>query len=355
MAEILTESFCERCGTRYTFESPRQRVRLKGVKVLSRGLKNFVLSDGTSMDEAMAAARSETDREVTGHQLDAFHKTFNFCMSCRQYTCPDCWNEVEARCLSCAPHLGHEILPAPFPNLDATVDLAIATEPIELWATAPIELSATMPAELADVTPEVPADIRSKAAVQTAGLLRQFRPGQNLDAELDAYERDRTNALTIATDDDTTAGDETVSVQPVPAAETASVADAALTVDAAPTADAAASTEPQPTDEPAPAAPATASAASLTPPAEVAPPSADFVAQPTWQRVAPDPTPQIPVLPPVAAPASQPASAGSSATAEPEWPAWRSYYSARSSRSSAVRPAGRVGSMRYGPNRLARW
>jgi len=119
MTEILTESFCERCGTRYTFESARPRVRLKGVKVLSRGLKNFVLSDETTMDEAMASARNETDREVTAHQLDAFHKTFNFCMSCRQYTCPNCWNEVEARCLTCAPHLGHEILQAPFPDLAA--------------------------------------------------------------------------------------------------------------------------------------------------------------------------------------------------------------------------------------------
>ena len=120
MTEILTESFCERCGTRYTFESARPRMRLKGVKVLSRGLKNFVMSDETSMDEAMAAARSETDRELTANQLDAFHKTFNFCMSCRQYTCPNCWNEAEARCLSCAPHLGHEIMPAPFPDMPAT-------------------------------------------------------------------------------------------------------------------------------------------------------------------------------------------------------------------------------------------
>ena len=120
MTEILTESFCERCGTRYTFESARPRTRLKGVKVLSRGLKNFVMSDETSMDEAMAAARSETDRELTTNQLDAFHKTFNFCMSCRQYTCPNCWNEAEARCLSCAPHLGHEIMPAPFPDMPAT-------------------------------------------------------------------------------------------------------------------------------------------------------------------------------------------------------------------------------------------
>ena len=117
MTEILTESFCERCGTRYTFESARPKTRLKNVRVLSRGFKNFVMSDDTSMDEAMAAARSETDRELTSHQLDAFHKTFNFCMSCRQYTCPNCWNEVENRCLSCAPHLGTEIMPAAFPDL----------------------------------------------------------------------------------------------------------------------------------------------------------------------------------------------------------------------------------------------
>lgn len=117
MTEILTESFCERCGTRYTFESARPRARLKGVKVLSRGLKNFVLSDDASMDEAMATARNESDRDATSQQLDAFHKTFNFCMSCRQYTCPNCWNQAEARCLTCAPNLGHDVMPAPFPDL----------------------------------------------------------------------------------------------------------------------------------------------------------------------------------------------------------------------------------------------
>jgi ribosomal protein L40E len=104
MTEILTESFCERCGTRYTFEStaPRRR-RLRGVKVLSRGLRNFVMSDDTSIDEAFAAARSDAERELTALQLDAFHATFNFCMSCRQYTCATCWNGPELRCLSCAP------------------------------------------------------------------------------------------------------------------------------------------------------------------------------------------------------------------------------------------------------------
>src|SRR5215207_221608 len=128
MPEILTESFCERCGTRYTFESAAPRAaRLKGVKVLSRGLKNFVMSDDTSLDEAMAAARSDTDREVTSQQLDAFHKTFNFCMQCRQYTCANCWNVAEGRCLTCSPHLGSEIMPAPFPHLDPAAAFGVAS------------------------------------------------------------------------------------------------------------------------------------------------------------------------------------------------------------------------------------
>ena len=39
------------------------RAAALGLKVMSRGLKNFVLSDDTSLNEAMAAARSDTDRE----------------------------------------------------------------------------------------------------------------------------------------------------------------------------------------------------------------------------------------------------------------------------------------------------
>ena len=85
---------------------------------MSRGFKNYVMSDDSSLDEAMAAARSDTDREVTTQQLDAFHKTFKFCMSCRQYTCGDCWNEAEGRCLSCSPSLGPDVLEALIPAAD---------------------------------------------------------------------------------------------------------------------------------------------------------------------------------------------------------------------------------------------
>jgi len=130
MPEILTESFCERCGTRYTFESaaPRKTRRIGQIKTLSKGMKNWVMSDDTSLDEAMAAARNDDDRELTSHQLDAFHATFNFCMTCRQYTCGNCWNAAEGRCLTCAPHLGHEILPAPFADQAAPEPVRIEAE-----------------------------------------------------------------------------------------------------------------------------------------------------------------------------------------------------------------------------------
>jgi hypothetical protein len=356
MTEILTESFCERCGTRYTFESARPRLRLNGVKVLSRGLKNFVLSDGTSMDEAMASARSETDRELTSYQLHAFHKTFNFCMTCRQYTCPDCWNEVESRCLTCAPHLGHEILPAPFPDLSTTgplvadaagaiaangsngaahddgtivldgeigveidasgpedgVEIArrletltaaavVAEAPVEAGTEAeggveaPVEAgehdTAAQLAELAAaaiaveaVAPETPTphpSIADKTAAQTAGLLRRFRPGQNLDAELDAYEREHNAALAAA-------------------------------IVAAPTPDDAAAMEP--------------GIAAMTPEPEVtaeevAPVAADVVPQPTWRMVAPDPGVDAPAAAPQDPQTAVPAAAtGTDPRAEPQWP-----------------------------------
>ncbi len=133
MPEILTESFCERCGTRYTFETVTPRARpLTTLKVLAKGLRNYVLSDETTLDDALAAARSEERREISAQQLDAFHRTFSFCMSCRQYTCTNCWNEVEGRCLTCAPDLRTEqaaqvagSLPAGVPSSSGLPDLAL--------------------------------------------------------------------------------------------------------------------------------------------------------------------------------------------------------------------------------------
>ena len=366
MTEILTESFCERCGTRYTFESARPKTRLKGVKVLSRGLKNYVLSDDTSIDEAMAAARSETDREATAHQLDAFHKTFNFCMSCRQYTCPNCWNEPETRCLSCAPlelaeppvrledlaafgevgrigpsgrigeaaarngvpahdHDGWpEAIEAPAQvhaespeAADVASEIPVAAE-AEL-ATAAGDAAAELPrgveAAPAEEAPQAKADPARKAAAQTTGLLRRFRPGQSLDAELEAYERERSEVAR------TTAPDEAIeAATPDAGRADATPAPTPGEVPAGVEMPAAAEASPPAAE---PALPATAPGPEVQPIAASS--ATDVVEQPTWAITAPDPGDSGP-LPPTSEPGGSiplQASAApiSNQGGEPQWPA----------------------------------
>ena len=50
------------------------------------------MTDESSLTDALSEARNEEERRKASHGLDAFHQTFNFCMSCRQYTCAACWN-----------------------------------------------------------------------------------------------------------------------------------------------------------------------------------------------------------------------------------------------------------------------
>ncbi len=202
MPETLTESFCERCGTRYTFEAaaPRGR-RLGKIKVLSKGLVNFVTNDDSSLDEAFADARSDQQRELTSHQLEAFHKTFQFCMSCRQYTCGNCWNEAEGRCLSCAPHLGQEILEAPFPDLAAaTVLVPVSSgspngqnghpEPIGLdtpaWPTIDLSAEGDAPELIAQPAEALPAGAPTSAADAETAAAAEADADLRAEAEAEA-------------------------------------------------------------------------------------------------------------------------------------------------------------------------
>jgi hypothetical protein len=149
MTDTITESFCERCGTRYSFErtaKPR-RGGIGRFRVLTRGLKNYVANDGIPMNEAMAAARDDEGQASVSRQLDAFRKTFNLCMSCRQYTCAACWNEKAGECLTCAPDSALGAPPAPVPDVPLPG-----------------------PAEAADGLPE--GDIVAAAAWPTAELAR---------------------------------------------------------------------------------------------------------------------------------------------------------------------------------------
>ncbi len=169
MTELLTESFCERCGTRYTFQTAAPKGgRVRSLKVLSKGLRNFVASDDISLSDAFADARSDQEREASSHQLEAFHQTFNFCLDCRQYTCGNCWNDGDNRCLTCAPDLSRDILPAAFP-----APVGQEAEPVSAPSAA---LEATSWPS-ADLEREAPAEGGPAAILAAAAASRALEAG----------------------------------------------------------------------------------------------------------------------------------------------------------------------------------
>lgn len=123
----LTDSYCERCGKRHVFSASGSKgLSLKGARVLVKGLKNFVLTDGQSMSDSITAARLEYESGNSSRMTEAFHRAFNFCMTCRQYACDKCWNAQVGACLSCAPQAdsapvepeGHLIVRTPVARWD---------------------------------------------------------------------------------------------------------------------------------------------------------------------------------------------------------------------------------------------
>jgi hypothetical protein len=109
MPEALTESFCERCGTRYEFAAPTQLNTLRKTRGLISGLKNYIMSQDALSDAVGDAMRAE-ETTLASQQLEAFHDSFNFCIDCRQYTCTNCWNDDAGRCRSCVPIPGTDDL-----------------------------------------------------------------------------------------------------------------------------------------------------------------------------------------------------------------------------------------------------
>jgi ribosomal protein L40E len=404
MTQILTESFCERCGTRYTFETvaPR-RGGVTQLKVLSKGIRNFVMSDSTTIEDAFADAKGDVDRIASTQQLEAFHKTFNFCLDCRQYTCGNCWNETENRCLSCKPDLSREPLPAPFPDLAPIEPVAAAPESEDRAALlaamawpetdlrarssvaaaaesealaeaeasdvggevvvaetgetaaafevaapepaaaavvpAPAEAEAASPAAVAPVAAEAGTDDRAVAAsAATLALLGRYRPGQSLDDEIAAYERETegepepigVEAATLAE----AATEPTKPAEPV-------VAEAILMAAAAEVVESAVETEPAAEVEVAPVAaeePTPAEPVAAEEPETDAPQAVDRVEQPVWVRTPPvapteAPAPPAPAVPP--APQWPAAPSGEA----PQWPTSAAFLPVADPTSTRVRDA----------------
>jgi nicotinate-nucleotide--dimethylbenzimidazole phosphoribosyltransferase len=346
MTEILTESFCERCGTRYTFETAAPRKsRIERVKVVSKGLRNYVLQDESTLSEAMADARSEEERAATSHQLDAFHKTFNFCMTCRQYTCGNCWNDVESRCLTCSPLPGTEASPVVTETLDiAGTDVRQAPpilvvgetdHPVTVEGWPEADLS---PDRLSRAMGEPDAAVDASPEPTALGLA----PGQTLEDAVAAYEAqlaaaEAAEAVAAAAEPEP---DRVMAAEPGPApaaaAEPEPVVEAEPAV-AEPEPVAAAEPEPvaaaeperavvEPEPEPEPVVAAAEPVVAAQPePEPVVAAGDDIIEQPTWP-VAPPPdaatTPAPARQPEPQAPAANPwlTVAPDDGSAEPQWP-----------------------------------
>ncbi len=130
LADTLTESFCERCGTRYEFKAPTRLNPLRKTRGMVGGLKNYLTSQDSFSDSLSDSMRTEQGA-LASAQLEAFHESFNFCIDCRQYTCLNCWNDDAGRCRTCLPMAGTDDVPDSMPAAPVTGTEVMATDALQ--------------------------------------------------------------------------------------------------------------------------------------------------------------------------------------------------------------------------------
>ena len=131
MLDTLTESFCERCGTRYEFGAPEKLTPIRKTRGVISGLKNYIMSQDSLSDSVSDAMRTQAER-LASRQLDAFHTSFSFCINCRQYTCVNCWNDGAGLCQSCQPLSATATAEWTDPHAAAAWPVTDLTEPLLL-------------------------------------------------------------------------------------------------------------------------------------------------------------------------------------------------------------------------------
>ena len=226
MAETLTESFCERCGTRYEFKAPTRLNPLRKSRGLVSGLKNYIMSQDALGDAVGDAMRSEQDA-LAAAQLDAFHTSFNFCIDCRQYTCVNCWNDDAGRCRSCAPVAGTDDLMERLQAGLATATLAPtngaephdAEHPVHLgidaWPTADLdEMRAGLPGATIERAVRVEVYFASDAcsAVRLQSTSISSFSGRSVMMERSVLSRRSTNGPVARLSAETASGSRRVSI-----------------------------------------------------------------------------------------------------------------------------------------------
>jgi hypothetical protein len=166
MLDTLTESFCERCGTRYEFDAPEKLTTKRKARGVISGLKNYIMSQDSLSDSVNDAMRSQAE-VLASKQLDAFHNSFSFCIDCRQYTCTNCWNDGAGRCQSCQPLPAMESFGAFQPATNGDALAATAWPASDLDVAPPIRFGAPEPLQLVDEPePVVEAEAEPEAAEQ---------------------------------------------------------------------------------------------------------------------------------------------------------------------------------------------
>ncbi len=180
MTDTLTESFCERCGTRYEFKAPTRLNPARKTRGMFGGIKNYLTSQDSFSDSMGDAMRTEQGALATA-QLDAFHESFNFCIDCRQYTCLNCWNEDGGRCRTCMPVAGVDDLVDRMAGTAGAVTSATASPA----AASPTDVLAT-DALHAHASPEAwpTTDLPPTPAVDRAQLVESWPSAEPLDEPL---------------------------------------------------------------------------------------------------------------------------------------------------------------------------
>jgi hypothetical protein len=234
------------------------------------------------------------------------------------------------------------------PAVDAAPNAAVSAAATE--DSAPTEDLARIAegAAVSSTDEPVPPTVEGRTnlgSTRTADLLRRFRPGQNIDAELEAYEAEADRVTSVpepvaaegplvtaevevnAVADSPEPEPEFVVAEPEPERVAAAPEPEFIAAEPEPEPVVAAEPEPEPVAAaPEPVVPAPAPApvpvwpAPASPPITPDQPREDRIQQPTWQIFAPDASPAVgqpldATLPPVA-----PAQPPPAASADPQWP-----------------------------------
>ncbi len=164
MTDPVLQSFCERCGTRYTFsqpeatspEQPKSKLGLFGRRV------------PREPSEAVPAATPSQPLSA-----ERFAGTFHFCLDCRQYVCTECWNQEGGGCLTCRAPKRAEVTGAAASSLGSPFPV---TPQREAWPQDDVARASTAEPQQPPATPASPPTPTPRPATAEPAGARRVGP-----------------------------------------------------------------------------------------------------------------------------------------------------------------------------------